>query len=56
MKTEVKVTLSAECEVTITVEHEEGDDPTDLTKEDRQRAIAEAEGLVDCTISEVEEA
>lgn len=43
MKTMVNVTLTAETQVEIEVEHEEGDDPTDLTPADVQRAIRQAD-------------
>lgn len=38
MKTKVQVTLRGEEMVEIEVEHKEGDDPTDLTREDMRRA------------------
>lgn len=56
MKTKVRVTLAAEEQVVIEVEHEEGDDPTDLTKEDQQRAVRAAYVFANWAVDDVEEA
>lgn len=54
MKTKVSVTLVAETQVEIEVEHGEDEDPTDLTKEDRQRAYRDADPLPTWNVDRVE--
>jgi len=43
MKSRVIVTLKAECEVEILVEHGPDDDPTDLSNAEQNEAISKAE-------------
>jgi hypothetical protein len=45
MKTRVKVALQAEQWVEIDVEHEEDEDPCDLTAEDQERASDEVDWI-----------
>lgn len=45
MKTKVRVKLVAETKVEIDVEHQEDEDPTDITREDKQRAIRLTQGV-----------
>jgi len=39
MKTKVRVEVTSISEVDIVVEHEEGDDPTDLSEQEKNEAI-----------------
>jgi len=55
MKTVVRVSMTGTMTVNIEVEHEDGDDPTDITPEDAKRArrIAGVDGSWDITGVEV---
>jgi hypothetical protein len=55
MKKRVRVTLVAETTVEMEVEVEEGEDPTHLSPEEEEAAIAKADGWPEWEIDDVEE-
>lgn len=54
MKTKVRVTLRAETEVEMEVDHEPDEDPCDLTREERTKAIRMADPLPRWEVEDVE--